>query len=144
MMPLYIWLIVMVLLVIIEIFTETFYVLCLAIGALVLFFGQLVVPYTGNESEYLLSQHFFIEAFIFIFVSGLSMFFIPKWLKTQNEIKTGLEQSVGKKVKVVIQNDMLGIKHQGQFWRISEQSGDMKEGDEKIIDRFSGTKVVLK
>lgn len=140
MTPLVLWICLALFFVIAEIFTATFFLLCLGIGA-----GAVVIAefFVGSSYEtYFTSQTFLLEIILFVIVSGLFMLFLPKMLKSGGNIKTAYDIAIGKEVQVEEKNGRKYIRLESQDWRIANED-DFDSGEKGVILRFEGTRVVL-
>jgi membrane protein implicated in regulation of membrane protease activity len=139
MTPFVLWFVAGIIFLITEIFTETFFLLCLAIGA-----GAVTISEGFLRSEwegYFQSSVFLAQILIFAGTSSIFMTFLPKMLKGK-KVTTSIDSFIGLEKTVEQRNRNLVVILEGQVWRI-ENADEFKNGEKVIIKKIVGTKVLL-
>lgn len=142
-LPLYSWLILAAVLLIIEIFTPGFFAGSIGLAAIVTYLISLVIPMT----DFMQWIVFFIANFLILAL--LRKFIVKYFYRNTSQKETNFQSLVGHETIVVemIDNDTGEgyVKVYGDMWRAYSESGEkIKKGEKITITRVEGNKVFVK
>lgn len=133
----YIWAIVGIVLIVIEIFTSTFFLLFFGIAALIV----AVLRIFGMS-------HLATEIIVFALVGTAGTLIFRKKIRASFRSTSPVRQD--KDTKIILDADMLAggmasITYQGSTWTaVNESTRDLKKGDTVLIDRVEGVKLIIR
>jgi len=142
MTPFFFWIIVGIIFLVAEMFTVSFFALCLAVGAFFAAGIQFLFP-SGEWILYFTSPSFVRDILAFSLVSGIFMIFLPQMLRKTKNCSTVFESALGKEIEIQEKGGEKVISINHQLWRI-ENEKEFSVGKKGVLVSFIGTRAVLR
>jgi membrane protein implicated in regulation of membrane protease activity len=133
----YIWAIIGIVLIVIEIFTSTFFILFFGVAALIVALLRIL----GVD-------HLATEIIIFAVVGTAGTLIFRG--KIKDSLRSNSSVSQDKDTKIILDADvpaggLSSITYQGSTWTaVNESARDLKKGETVFIDRVDGVKLIIK